>query len=346
MRENNFDLLRLAASLGVFFGHGSFLYDRHIIGFFGNTNSFGSMSVLVFFFISGHLVYQSWQRSSGVLDFFKKRFFRIFPGLFFASFFSVFVVGLLMTRLDSMEFLKSEQVWQLFFNYAGAIASQHMLPGVFEETPFPKAVNGSLWTIKYEILMYVLLALFAVSIGVQRWKLVGLVIILALAVVFSSDFNFFNEIFRSGDFFIFGLSFFFGALFCYFLTIKAFWIWILFFIGWSLAIFGSTRDIINIGVCLWLSCAVFFIAYFKPLIRFKLRYDLSYGIYIYAFPIQQAMTEICLDNGWGKAICLMVSLVLVTFFSLISWFFIEKPMISWARGRDLKKVSVHNILIR
>lgn len=340
MRENNFDLLRLAASLGVFFGHGSFLYDRHIIGFFGNTNSFGSMSVLVFFFISGHLVYQSWQRSSGVLDFFRKRFFRIFPGLLVASFFSVFVVGLLMTRLDGMDFLKSEQVWKLFFNYAGAIASQHVLPGVFEANPFPHAVNGSLWTIKYEILMYALIALLAMSVGVQRWRLVVVVTVFTVAVVFSPDFHFFNDMFRSKDFFIFGLAFFLGALFFYFLKVKAFWILIVFLFGWVIAIFGSTREIINFGVCLWLSCAVFLIAYFKPLMRFRLHYDLSYGIYIYAFPIQQAVTEISLGQGWGKVVCLFISLVLVVIFAWLSWILIEKPAIARARRSIFGRAAV------
>ena len=47
-RDNNFDLLRLMASLGVFYMHGCYLFDKSIIAFFNNTNSIGSIAVFVF----------------------------------------------------------------------------------------------------------------------------------------------------------------------------------------------------------------------------------------------------------------------------------------------------------
>ena len=74
----------------------------------------------------------------------------------------------------------------------------------------------------------------------------------------------------------------------------------------------------------------------------RARVDLSYGIYIYAFPVQQAVTALCLARGWSLAVCLLLSLtvvlVLVLVLAALSWFSVEQPAMRaaqrWLRRRN------------
>ena len=59
--------------------------------------------------------------------------------------------------------------------------------------------------------------------------------------------------------------------------------------------------------------------------------DVSYGVYIYAFPIQQAVTQIGLARGWSLAVCLAASLALTVLMATFSWFCVEKPGIAATR---------------
>ena len=61
--------------------------------------------------------------------------------------------------------------------------------------------------------------------------------------------------------------------------------------------------------------------------------DLSYGVYIYAFPVQQAVTQWSLRHGWPLAACMALSLVLVLALAWVSWFRVERPCIEWAQRR-------------
>lgn len=101
--DNRFNLLRLAAAVAVLLSHGEFLYRLTLpVPFPGHT--LGSLAVYCFFFVSGYLVFQSWEREPALGVFWVKRVARIFPGLVVASAFSVCVVGWAMTRLPTTEY--------------------------------------------------------------------------------------------------------------------------------------------------------------------------------------------------------------------------------------------------
>ena len=67
------------------------------------------------------------------------------------------------------------------------------------------------------------------------------------------------------------------------------------------------------------------------------RIDLSYGVYIYAFPIQQAVTALCLEQNWSWTVCLLLSLVAIVLLAGLSWFGVERPCMraaqEWLRQR-------------
>lgn len=340
MRENNFDLLRLMAALGVFFAHGSFFYDLQQPVFFNSTHSLGSLSVYIFFFISGYLNFQSWGRSPSWIKFGIKRVLRIFPGLIVAAFVSVFVIGGLMTTIDLKSFLSSGQTWGLFINYASALATLNGLPGVFANNPFQHAVNGSLWTIKYEILMYGLLAILGLTGGLSR-RCLALLVTFSVAAFLLIKVQALDEgIITWRDFWQFAAMFFTGAVFNYIPVNRRFWVIPPLLAGLVISCTSNILAVIQGSVFLWLPCLVFLVAYYRPLTRIHLRHDLSYGIYIYAFPVQQAATEIGLKHGLSKPLYLAVALIIVMLFALVSWVCIERPAVAWGRviGKRLGRV--------
>src|SRR5690606_22119128 len=118
----------------------------------------GQHAVNVFFILSGLLVAASLDRNRGVVPFMAARVLRVFPGLVVCVLLSVFVIGRLVTRLDPVAYFTSAQTWR----YLGAtvsLATGHApLPGVVETLPAAGEVNVSLWTLKYEMMCYVVLA--------------------------------------------------------------------------------------------------------------------------------------------------------------------------------------------
>ncbi len=340
---NRFDVLRLGAALAVFTAHGSFLYCLYLpVPFVGH--SLGSLAVYVFFFISGYLIFQSWVRLPLWKVFFIKRFVRIFPGLLVAVGFSVFVLGWAVTTLPTAVYLRAPGTWLNFFNNALALATVQTLPGVFENNPFARAVNGSLWTIRYELAMYVLLVLIArVARG---WR--GIYSITALVFVLlwfaarrgqwdsALQASGWGLVFQWQDFCGFGVPFFMGSAFAAHLIKPRYWM-----IGATavaLVVALLARSDVLRQVAAW--CLVVFGTFcvaFTAVPAYSAaergRVDLSYGVYIYAFPVQQAMTQWSLAAAWPLWFCMGASLVLVLLLASASWFGVERPCIKWAQRR-------------
>ena len=237
-----------------------------------------------------------------------------------------------MTSMDITSFLSSTQTWGLFVNYASALATRHDLPGVFVHNPFPYAVNGSLWTIKYEIAMYGLLVICGMS-GLLSQRRIPLVAAAAIVAFFGVNTSMQGDYILSwSDFWQFGIIFFLGAAFNYIPPHRRLWTVPPLLAGLMLSSVSSTVPLIHCGVFLWLPCLIFLLAYCLPLKRIHLRHDLSYGIYVYAFPVQQAATQISLAHGVPKSVCMATSLAVVLLLALWSWVCIERPAIAWGQS--------------
>ena len=341
---NRFDALRLTASLGVFVSHGVFLYQLQLpVPFPGH--SLGSLSVYVFFFISGYLVYQSWMRDGAWRAFAMKRGVRIFPGLVVAVAFAVFVVGWAVTTLPSSVYWHASGTWLNFVNNAAGIATVQTLPGVFESNPFARAVNGSLWTIRYELCMYLimaLLALLAVRARGARWIYPMAAAVLAALWVMARLGRWdawlaltggrWAELFRWGDFCGFGVPFFLGCTFAAYAVRPRAWMAAVAFAAALCAYFTSMEPLRQLAVWCLIVCGVFYTAHIgAPARHGRGRVDISYGLYIYAFPVQQAVTELSLRQGWPLTACMAISLVVVVVLALASRFWVERPCIDAAQ---------------
>ncbi len=134
-RDNNFNLIRAGAALGVFVSH-CFPFTGHEFG--GKPQLLGYLSLNVFFIISGFLVTKSYFDRGNVFSYLRSRVLRIFPGLILAVVYTVFIIGLFFSTLSPSEYLANplthEYVIKNLLLAFPDIPSG--LPGVFHDTIF------------------------------------------------------------------------------------------------------------------------------------------------------------------------------------------------------------------
>lgn len=335
-KDNNFNLIRIIAALAVLFGHSSALLGQSEPMAYTLGMSIGSIAVDIFFIASGFLVTGSLLSRQNLRDYFFARILRIYPALLVMLMLTVLGLGGAMTSLSVNAYFHHTQLLHYFHKCLSLISgAAYFLPGVFENNPYRAAVNGSLWSMVYELRMYFLLAFFWIvcrfsKTHTQRnFERVILVSTLIACVLT------FYEHFSSGEvrnstklFFMFfsGASFWImrekisvniqGAVFGISLLImSAVWSTDAFFCAYQLSI----------------AYILFGIAYLPSglIRRYNRLGDYSYGVYIYAFPIQQ--TLIALIPEISPLILTVLATILTLVCAILSWHLIERPAL------DLKK---------
>ncbi|MBK6747273.1 MAG: acyltransferase [Ottowia sp.] len=137
----------MMAALTVLYSHHFALTSQAEPSFLG-LYSWGGAAVIVFFVISGYLVTSSWYNDPNVLRFSLRRFLRIWPALTVVVICTAYVLGAYVTTLP----LHTYWTHGATAAYLRTLAMQvhFVLPGVFEENPYARGVNGSLWTIPWK----------------------------------------------------------------------------------------------------------------------------------------------------------------------------------------------------
>lgn len=334
-RNNNFNLIRFIAAFLVLVSHsyaltlGSGEYEPLVasLGF-----SLGAIAVDVFFVTSGYLVAASLFRGRSIKSFIVSRVLRIYPALLVVITISIFLIGPFFTTLPLDHYFSDPQTYTHFFkNVTLLFGVEYQLPGVFESAPYADAVNGSLWTLPYEIRLYCVLAVLGfLSIILSSYTSFKNIPSLFLTLTFCAVI--FNTYIQ-----LTGLDI---------PQRKLLHLFSVFFTGTTLYL---TRDCIPLNKLLASTAGVallittffsdaFFVVYvialpyltlylaYKitgPILKFNQLGDLSYGIYIFAFPIQQMIMLLQPETGVAG---LMIK---ASFFTLIcaalSWHLIEKP---------------------
>ena len=153
--NNNLNFIRLFLAILVVFAHSFDLgkYPEPLTVFSKGQIGLGSFAVNCFFIISGILITHSYIRSKDNFMYLYKRFIRLFPGLFVCALFTVIIIGSINTTLPLINFFTNKQVYNYLFKNSFLLTSSS-LPGVFVTNPYPFAVNGSLWTLRFEVLLY------------------------------------------------------------------------------------------------------------------------------------------------------------------------------------------------
>ena len=162
-RDNHFNLIRFLAALAVLVTHSFALSsgkseNEPLWTTYGMT--LGSIAVDVFFVTSGFLVCNSLVSRQNLLEFAAARALRILPALWVVLAITVLLVGPSLTTLTLVDFARSHETWRYVIKNATMFGGMaHTLPGVFEHNAYPRAVNGSLWTMASEVRMYACLCI-------------------------------------------------------------------------------------------------------------------------------------------------------------------------------------------
>lgn len=324
-RRNNFTALRLMLAWSVLYRHGfGIAYSQGISDplndIFKGSLWIGELAVNGFFALSGFLVIGSLVKR-GVVDYAISRSLRIFPALIICVFASVFLLGFLMTSLSASTYFSDPSTWRYLSNAAAFPKVQWLLPGVFE-THSQKAVNGSLWTLTVEVRCYSLLALAGIFGCLQNRGLANFTLVGALLFGCYS----FEAIPLIGERMKWArpsLYFLIGAL-AYInrsaipLDIRLCALAALL----SYFSFGSAWfDFVFPSAFVYL---LLYLVYATPYVDIDGRVgDLSYGIYIYAWPVQQWVVS--LDPSEGPYSNILWSSLVVFCLAYFSWHWIEQP---------------------
>jgi peptidoglycan/LPS O-acetylase OafA/YrhL len=142
--NNNFDILRLILAILVFFAHWNILTSQDISNPLFHLSGF---AVDMFFIVSGFLIFWSFDADQNKKHFYIKRFFRIFSLFAFLILLqTLFFIG--FSDGNTLEIIKYFLVNIFFLNFLAPSV------GTTLSALQVDAINGSLWTLKNEIVFY------------------------------------------------------------------------------------------------------------------------------------------------------------------------------------------------
>ncbi len=329
-RRNNFAAVRLALASLVILSHAPELVDgnrsRELLTRLFGTLSFGEVAVDGFFLVSGYLVLASHLRTPSLADYLAKRVLRIVPGFTVAFLLSTYLVGALAGGEPG-----AIPLWRVMRGLL--LLDQPRVPGAFAELHYP-FVNGAMWTIPHEFRCYLLVpVLGALGVLAGRGRYAALLAALALAYALRRDLAALPGL-RGLDLpslLRFALLFACGGAF-------RLWGERIRYTGRGAALAAAvlvpamfSRSLAEpaFAVCggyliLWFALAV------RPL-RPRApadRPDPSYGLYLYAWPVQCLLVLYVpgLSPWAGAALTWLVALGL----GLLSWRLVEAPALAQA----------------
>ncbi len=330
-RRNNFDALRLVAAISVMFSHAFLIAQgtqKHewLILLTGNQSILGLCGVFVFFAISGYLVTQSFELTDDPLRFLAKRALRIFPGLFVATLLSAFVLAPFVTSLVTSTYFSRPQPYQYVLANTLLDPGVHELPGVmFVRNPVGLEINGSMWTLRCEFMMYLMV------LGLGALRLLTLPAALGLLALGIACLRFPGLGFLGGWGWL--LSFFAAGMVIYKLRDSRIFdprVALLALAGLILSVplrqFILLFPLFGCYLALWLALNPRLPAI--PAARFG---DLSYGLYIYGWPVEEAVIWLSAGRApWWQVFA--TALPATAALAFLSWHLVENPALRLKPG--------------
>ncbi len=349
-RRNNFNFLRFFAASLVVLSHAFELptgFRSHDVAFALTGQPFSWYAVNLFFVVSGYLIVVSWERRSSAFAFLLARFMRLVPGLFVMLAITVVVLGAAFSTLSFGQFMTDSQTWRYAVGCLSILFVQYELPGVFSNNPV-SAVNGSLWTLRYEVLCYLSVAAIGLLPGLQRIDRTRRLMMLSAAVAATAFalvlFHAFDLRHAGGkpamlyELARLAMCFLLGGLYRQIearMPLRLDIVLCLFVLTIAAAGTILFSPVANVAT----AYATFWVA-FMPKGRWitwtRSAPDYSYGVYIYAFPIQQAL--IAMWPGMTPLANFTLGFALTLAAAALSWHFVEKPALSLKRRFSARSV--------
>jgi peptidoglycan/LPS O-acetylase OafA/YrhL len=345
-RRNNLNFLRVALAVLVLYCHCFVLYYGTEDGveplwvMSHEQISLGSFAVNCFFAISGFLIYASWLKSENVGSFIRKRVFRIYPAFIVVCILCAFVFA----PIGTIDWYKPYGYWELYFAsfnfeeffYNTIFLQEVNVPWTLKHLPIANAINGSLWTIKYEFFCYLLVAMFGLM-KVYRYKWSVLILFVVSFSVYAWQYYMKADIYNWQKLPYLGypdalprfFSFFFAGAAIYeykeFIPRKR-WIAIVSLAIVVLGTFVFKHVVFTHPV--FVTYLLFYFAFARSVQfhSFASKTDVSYGIYLYAWPVQQLLL-LFFENVMNEMILFLCALPISYFLAYWSWHLIEKHFV-------------------
>ncbi|WP_167494122.1 acyltransferase family protein [Microbacterium hydrothermale] len=318
-RANSLNALRLALALLVLVAHAAELggYGREL-------QPLGAWAVTGFFCISGYLITGSREHSASLRDFLWRRFLRIYPGFLTTLVVVAFVIAPAAGRWAGAGEWSPQGATSYVLRNLAVWIFQPDIDGMLGSTPFPGVWNGSLWTLGYEALCYLIVGalslfpgrprrvcivvLFLVSTVIVGLHSAGIAVVPGTVSTFSgllSSFLAGGLLYLCRDHVVFH-----GAADVVAATLVV-----------ALAALGVAPGLASLPVASLLMSA----SVRLPLARIGTRNDISYGVYIYAFPAQQVLACLFPDTVLPLWAFIGLSIAVTLPLAWASWLFVERP---------------------
>lgn len=336
---NNFDLLRLLLAILVLYSHSKMMVDINR-PFFDlqqltrDQTYFGDIAVNGFFAISGYLITMSWDRSPQLVTYLRRRISRIYPGYLMAMVFTILVAGCLGTNTVASYFQSIP--WVKLLVVAVTLGKIPNL-ATFLSNPLPGEMNSSLWSIRVEFECYLLVIALGLTRCFKRPAILLVFFAVTTILVALATFNLASRLpflamdrqylsIRSLGYFLAGMGLYLYRDRVQFTKRGA----LVALGGLVLASALGGFEVVSLFAIPYL---LFFVA-LRPALELPrgLRgNDLSYGIYLYGWPVQQVTGH--LGPGLSPYTVFGISLIVTAALAALSWKFIESPWLARRTNR-------------
>lgn len=299
----------------------------------------GTWAVLGFFSLSGFLITRSRLSGRPASSYYVNRALRILPAFFVCILVVAFVfapVSVLLSADASYSFPSAVSYVVTNLPLSAQFVSQVGIESTLHGLPVTGVWNGPLWTLFWEACCYVIVGVLVSVVPSRwlRWVVVALFVVATALVVLTTA----------------------GVLSVGPSVAAVFPLFVAFFAGSLAYLFRSSIDLswpVMAGCLLFLAAAVVVgyagafaalplvlvmlrLGSVLPLYRVGSRYDISYGIYIYGWPVQQLLALVTIGTGMPVGWFVVLSLVFTVPLAFVSCALVERPALARKRGSAVR----------
>ena len=326
-RDNNLNLLRMIAASAVLVSHAYPLTigKDALEPLLASTGyKLGTTAVTIFFAVSGFLITKSFDRRNSTPDFLLARVARIYPALVVVLALSAFALGPVFTKLSLGAYFSDRHTWTYVPRDLMLRNQQWTLPGLFLDAPGGPAVNGSLWTLFSEVSCYGLVMVCGYA-GLLRPKLFPAVMAIAIGLCIFVPQGEGGGLARAAA--ILTLPFAIGgAVYVYRSLVPVSGLLALGLIIFAVIFRPTPAYPIIHAAAVSYGALWFGFANLPRLRRYNLVGDFSYGMYIYAFPVQQVVAVTVRPHT--PLLMIALSFPVTLSFAAASWFLVENKALA------------------
>ncbi len=330
LENSNFNSVYILLSLGISFSYCYKLFINPLPDWLIFTNMMhclGLMCCNIFFGISGFLFYQNFIRNSSITNSLIKLFTKLLPALLACN---ILIIGSLTILFFFEKYFVNQHLIYLKDD-VHSISINSYLYNIFNNKYYTKVINESFWMIPVEIISYLKLIILGSVILKVLTKIKDLppkymhICIVSMCIIYTAYVYVNCKTPNDYDAFQLELMFVLGmisSLSTRYIRHNILWLIILLASVFSLHNIKIITNYYNMLLCIVL-CFVLSILIKK---RIKFKYDISYGIYLYVFPVVQTIAYLFPDlNAFDG---LLIAIPITVILAFLSYKYIEKPLLN------------------